>query len=193
MKNKLFLQLFADGGEGGSGGVQGKAAGNDAGTQTAGSYTLDQLDEIASARAEKASRAALADFFRKQGMNEGDITTAISDYKEKKKSSSPDVTQITKERDEALAKLEESSREKVLSHKSVRPEFMSYVLFEVGKQVTDKLTFERAAEEYLKKNPQYAGAAQGYRITTSTQGMGNAGTQNPNEQINAMIRREAGK
>ena len=54
-------------------------------------YSYEQAEEIANARAGKAERAALANYFRRQGMTEEEITTAISDFKAKRQASKPDV------------------------------------------------------------------------------------------------------
>ena len=62
---------------------------------------------------------------------------------------------------------------------------MEFVAFKIGKLVTDKKTFEQAAEEYLKDNPP-AGAV---RMST---GGGVTGGENPpkngNDVMNALIR-----
>ena len=82
MRYKMNLQLFKDGAGAGSAG-QGENAGTGNGSQgTAGSasgahstgtYTYEQLEEIASARVERSERAALVNFFRSQGMTESDL------------------------------------------------------------------------------------------------------------------------
>lgn len=191
LKRKINLQRFADGGEGGSGG-QGGNAGNGSGNQGNGAgYTYEQLDEIANSRAERASRSALADFFRKQGMSEEEVTAAITDYKTKKKESQPDIAAIERERDSYKQKVEEQENKAQLQKLNVNPDFMDYVLFEVKKKVTDKLPFDKAAEQYLKENPKYAG--QTYKVTTGVSGGGAGGTENKNDAINSMIRGAFGR
>ena len=96
MRKRIFLQLFEDGGAGsGSAGGQGGStgagngsqngnAGSASGAHGTGTYTYEQAEEIASARANKAERAALVNYFRSQGMTEDEVTQAIRDFKEQK-------------------------------------------------------------------------------------------------------------
>ena len=88
MRNKeiMNLHIFDEGGNGGSGGAagaNGNAGAGNGGQGGSAGYTFEQAEEIANSRAEKATRAALADYFRKQGLSEEQITTAIADFKEK--------------------------------------------------------------------------------------------------------------
>lgn len=192
----MNLQLFADGGDGGSGGQGGNGSAGTGGGSQAGNagYTYEQLEEVASARVTKAERAAIANYLRGKGMSEDDITTAIADFKEKQKANHPNIAAIEKERDEALAKAEKAENEKLLTAKGVKTDDLDYVLFKVNQLVTDKKDFKTAADEYLKENPRYAGAGQGYRVSTGvTGGNGGGGTESKNEQINNMIRSAAGR
>ena len=68
-KKRLFdLQLFTDGGDGGTGTGAGTAGGTGDGGQkttagatgTGGTYSYEQAEEIANARADRAEKAALA-------------------------------------------------------------------------------------------------------------------------------------
>ena len=67
MKKHFDLQLFDDGGQSGAGTGQGGAAGTGNGGQaasagsngTGGSYSFQQAEEIANARAQRAEKAAL--------------------------------------------------------------------------------------------------------------------------------------
>ena len=95
----MNLQLFDDGAGAGSGGQSGNAgtgngvqgsAGGAAGAHGTGTYTYEQLEEIASSRAEKSERAALANFFRSQGMTEAEVTQAITEFKTQRACSPPD-------------------------------------------------------------------------------------------------------
>lgn len=194
MRRKMMnLQLFADGGESGSDGGQGGSAGSGSGGQGGNAtYTYEQLEEIASARASKAERSAMANYLRGKGLSEDEITEAINDYHAKKKANQPDVAAITRERDEALAKAAQYENEKVLTGKGVRSEDLDYVSFKVNQMVTDKKNFKTAAEEYLKANPRFTG--QSYRVSTGiSSGSAAGGTETKNEQINSMIRSAAGR
>lgn len=191
MKYKNYLQLFADGGTGGDGG-QGSAGGASA-AQTNTGYTFEQAEEIASARAEKATRAALADYFRKQGMTEEEVTSAISEHKEKKAGQQPNVSAIERERDEAKKELEDTKRLNALAKKHISDDDADYVLFKVGKMVTDKLPFNKALDEFLKDNPKYAGGGNTYRVSGGTSGGGSGAGSNSNDSINDAIRSAAGR
>ena len=113
MKKRFNLQLFDDGGQSGAGGSQGGAAGTGDGGQAAnagnngrgGSYSFQQAEEIANARAQRAEKAALASYFKQQGMSEEEVSKAIATYKAQQAASRPNVDSITKERDDALAEL----------------------------------------------------------------------------------------
>lgn len=186
MKNRLVmnLQLFADGGDGGTGG-NGEGAGSGSGGNAA--YTYEQLEEVASARASKAERAAIANYLRGKGMSEDDITTAINDFKEKQKASQPNVSAIEAERDDALKKVAQYENEKILSGKGVKQEDLDYVAFKVNQLVTDKKDFKTAADEFLKENPRFTG--QTYKMSTgTTSGNASGGTESKNEAMNNVIR-----
>lgn len=183
----MNLKLFDEGGTGGAGG-EGAGGGN--GGQGKAGYTFEQAEEIANSRAEKATRAALADFYRKQGLSEEEITTAINDFKAKQAANKPNVSAIEKERDDALRELEQIKNTNLLKDKGVRNEDMDYVMFKVEKLVDDKTDFKKAAEKFLKENPRYAGASN-YRVSTSTQqNTGGEGT-GVNGTINDAIRNRA--
>lgn len=193
VKRKMFLQLFEDGGGAGSGG-QGGNAGNGGGGHTGNTgatYSYEQAEEIASARANKAERTALANYFRSQGMTEEEVTAAINDFKTKKQANQPNVSQIEKERDTYKNQIEQLQNEKVLTSRGVKAEDLDYVMFKVSKMVDDKTDFNKAAEEFLKENPRFTG--QTYRVSTGTQSRGNDSGGNDNNFINAAIRRAAGR
>ena len=186
MKKVLMnLHIFDDGGNGENGNQGGNSGTGSGGQGENAGYTFEQAEEIANSRAEKATRAALADFYRKQGLSEAEITTAIADFKAKQKANQPDVDAITKERDEAQRKLQQYEHEKVLTSKGVKSDDMDYVLFKVNNLVDDKTDFSKAAEKFLKENPRYAGASGSgaYRVSTST----GADNQNTGGNMNASI------
>lgn len=194
MYKKINLQLFADGGEGGTG-AQGEAAGAGTGTGAQnGTYTYQQAEEIATARADRAEKAALKSFFQQQGMSESEVQQAMADYKANKEKNKPNISEIEKERDEANKELINLKNEKVLSGMKVKSEDLDYVMFKVNGLVTDKKDFKAAAEEWLKENPRYKEGG-GYRVTTSTNssGSGESTANNPNEAINNIIRNSFGR
>lgn len=195
MRKRLFLQHFAESGAEGSQGAAGSSSGTagSAGTANGGQghagYTYEQLEEVAASRAERASRAALADFFRKQGMSEEEITIAINDYKAKKQASQPDVDKLTRERDDALRKLQERDNMDLLRKKGVPQDFLEFAAYKISAQVDDKTTFEKAAEKWLKENPKYTG--NGYRVASSSTPGSTQETGGANTSINDRIRAAA--
>ena len=196
MKNKFMnLHIFEEGGNGGEGNTAGqnRNSGNGNSSQSGNvGYTFEQAEEIANNRAEKASRAALASFYRQQGLSEEQITTAIADFKAKQKAQQPDVDTITRERDAAQKELQELKNEKILTGKGVKADDLDYVMFKVSKLVDDKTDFTKAAEKFLKENPKYTGAGT-YRVSTSTgsdnQDTGGSVNMNINDRIRAAARR----
>ena len=193
MINKHFnLQLFDDGGQGGSGGAQGGTAGTGNGGQ-AGSAGK-QAEEIANARAQRAEKAALASYFKQQGMSEEEVSQAIAAYKAQQAASKPDASKITKERDDALAELAALKNSNALRSKGVREEDLDYVMFKIGALMKedDKLDFDKAATKYLKDNPRFTASGGGsYRVKTGTDSSGQGGSsgQQGNDSINNAIRK----
>lgn len=199
MIKRMYLQLFENGTGAGSGGQGGNAgagnggqgsAGGSSGSHGNGAYTYEQLEEIASARAEKSERAALANFFRSQGMTEAEVTQAISAFKTQRAANQPNATKLQQDLDDANKKIQQMENEKVLAGKGVKSEDLDYVMFKVSKLVDDKTTFEKAAEKYLKENPRYMGGST-YRVSTSTGSESNGSGGNMNASINDRIRAAA--
>ena len=201
MKKRINLQLFEEGAETGATGSQGGtaqtgaggqgSAGGASGAHGTGTYTYEQLEEIANARVERSERTALANFFRSQGMTEEEVTQAITDFKTQRAANQPNTEQLQQERDAALAQVEQMNNEKILSGKGVRQDDMDYVMFKVSKMVDEKTDFKKAAEKFLKENPRFTG--QNYRISTGTPSGGPEGNDTGNNSINAAIRKAAGR
>ena len=150
MKKRMNLRLFDDGAGAGSGGQGGNAgtgnggqgsAGGAAGAHGTGTYTYEQLEEIASSRAEKSERAALANFFRSQGMTEAEVTQAITEFKTQRAANQPDAAKLQQERDDALKEVQQMKNEKILTGKGVKTDDLDYVMFKVSKLVDEKTTF----------------------------------------------------
>lgn len=199
MKHRMYLQLFEDGAGAGSAGQGGNvgagnggqgSAGGSSGAHGNGAYTYEQLEEIASARAEKSERAALANFFRSQGMTEAEVTQAITEFKTQRAANQPDVAKLQQEKEDALKEVQQMKNEKILTGKGVKAEDLDYVMFKVSKLVDDKTTFEKAAEKYLKENPRYVGGST-YRVSTSTGSESNGSGGSINTSINERIRAAA--
>lgn len=186
----LNLQKFTEGEEGATGSSGTAGSGAQGGNAT---YTYEQLEEVASARSNKAERAAIANYLRGKGMSEDDITVAINDFKAKQQANKPNVSVIEKERDDALAEAATLRNEKILLSKGVNSEDIDYVAFKVNKMVTDKKDFKTAADEFLKGNPRYTNNGTGYRISTGASAGSSSGTETKNEHINSMIRNAFGR
>lgn len=196
MKKKIYdLQLFTDGGGEGGAGTGAGTAGNGNGNQNnAGNatYSYEQAEQIAEARADRATKAALADYFKKQGMSEDEVTAALADFKAKKAAQQPNVSAVEKQRDEALAKVAEMENTNYLRDKGVKADDLDYVLFKVSKNVDDKTDFKKAADAFLKENPRFTG--QGYKVVSTGKPDGGSGTsQTVNDSINASIRSAFGR
>lgn len=199
-KNFFDLQLFTDGGDSGAG-VAGEGAGiagngngsqNNAGRTSGAAYSYKQAEQIAEARAEHASRAALAKYFESQGMTQDEITAAIADYKAKKAASQPNVSRVEQERDAALAKVAEMENTNYLRDKGVKPDDLDYVLFKANQKVDDKTDFKKAADAFLKENPRFTG--QGMKVVSTGKPDGGLGSsQTVNDSINASIRSAFGR
>lgn len=183
-KKRMMLQLFDDGTGAGSGGQGGNAgtgnggqgsAGGASGAHGTGTYTYEQLEEIASSRAEKSERAALANFFRSQGMTEDEVTQAIAKFKTDRAASQPNVTQLQQDLENSRNEVQQMKNEKFLSGKGVKADDLDYVTYKVSKMVDDKTTFEKAAEKFLKENPRFAGGGS-YRIADSSTGNASNGS-----------------
>ena len=198
MRKRFFdLQLFTDGGEGGAGAASAGAgtAGNGNGSQNnagGASYSYEQAEEIANARADRAEKAALASYFKQQGMTEDEVTAALADFKAKRAAQQPNVSKVEQERDAALAQVEEMKNTNYLRDKGVKADDLDYVLFKVNKQVNDKTDFKKAADAFLKENPRFTG--QGYKVVSTGKPDGGSGNgQTVNDSINASIRSAFGR
>lgn len=179
MKRKLNLQLFGDG--------DGERTSGTAGKETHGSYSFEQAEEIASARAERAEKAALSNFFTQQGMSRQEAEEAFKDYKAKKEASKPNVSALERERDEAKSKLVALENQNLLRQKKVREDDLDYVTFKVSQMVDDKTDFNAAADKFLKDNPRF-GEQIRVRVSTGVSGNGNADTRTDNEKMNDSLK-----
>ena len=181
MKNKLLkinLQMFADG--------EGVNVGNnssdnvDRGNMT--TYSFEQAEQIATARAEKASKSALTSYFQQQGMTAEEALEAFKDFKAKKAAQIPDVEKIKNERDKALAELESFKNRDTLAKLDIDPEFVEFVESKVLAGVTDKKDFETCAKEFVAKNEKYKRTQQqtqliGFQTGATSKGQGSSVTK----------------
>ena len=189
-KEIMNLRLFDDGGNGDDGN-NGRNAGSGNGGQqsTGGTFTYEQLDEIATSRADRASKAALKSYFQQQGLSEQEAAAALEQYKKDKAARQPDAGAIEKERDQYKAQLEERDNKDYLRDKNVKSDDLDYVLFKVKQMVDDKTDFKKAADKFLKDHPRYAGTS--YRVSTSTPSGSNGSSDSQHASINDAIRNAA--
>ena len=199
-KKRMMLQLFEDGAGAGSGTQGGNAgtgngsqgsAGNASGAHGTGTYTYEQLEEIASSRAKKSERVALANFFRGQGMTEEEVTQAITKFKIDRAANQPNVAQLQQDLEDSRNEVQQMKNEKFLSGKGVKADDLDYVTYKVSKMIDDKTTFEKAAEKFLEENPKFAGGGSDRIADSSAGNSSNGSGGNMNASINDRIRAAA--
>lgn len=189
-RHLMNLHLFDDEGDGNGNGSQGNAGSGNGGRQsTGGTFTYEQLDEIATSRAERATKAALKSYFQQQGLSEQEAAAALEQYKKDKAARQPDAGAIEKERDRYKAQLEERDNKDYLREKNVKTEDLDYVLFKAGQLVDDKTDFKKAADKFLKDNPKYSGGS--YKVSTSSASGSEGSSGSKNTSINDAIRNAA--
>ncbi len=144
-------------------------------------FTQAEMDSIIGKRLAKAMK----------GMPGEEELTAFRAWKQSQQTENEKMDALQRERDEsaaaltaAQAELEQYKREKYLLSKGVNGEDVDYYAFKIGKLVSDELTFEKAAEQYLKEHP----AAGGMRVDTAAPLSGGKPGLTPNEQMNSLIR-----
>lgn len=194
LKNRIMnLRLFEGGGQGGNGdqGNSGNNGNGDQGNAGGTTYTYQQAEEIATARAQRAEQAALKSFFQQQGMSEDEVNAALRKFKEDREKNKPNLSVIEQERDTYKQQVEQMNNEKVLSGKGVKADDLDYVMFKVGKLVDEKTDFTKAAEKFLKENPRFTSSGGTYRVSASTGTDTNGSGGNLNSSINDAIRNAA--
>lgn len=199
-KKIMPLTLFDDGGQGGSGGTGGSGTGSGSGAQdgaggsSGGGFTYEQLDEVASSRANAAEKTAVRRFLQQKGLTEEEAEAAFTEWQAQKAKNSPDSAKLIEERDAARKELAALRNTNYLRDKGVRADELEFVLFKVEKLVDDKTDFKKAADKFLKENPRYTG--QGYRVVSTGKpdgGSGSGSGQTVNDSINASIRSAFGR
>lgn len=145
------------------------------------SFTQEELDSMFGRRLAAAMK----------GMPGKEELTAFRAWKESQQTEKERWDALTRERDEsktaltaALAKVEQFEREKFLLGKGVPAEDVDYYAFKIGKQVTDTVDFQKAAEIYLKDNP----PAGTMTVDMSAPLGGGKPAKNENEMMNSLIR-----
>lgn len=179
-KHKLDIQLFAD-----EPPVTDPTPPTEPVVVNKPSYTQEQLDEIAEARASRASDAALKDFFKKQGMEEEEIKAALKAYKESKQASQPDVTtlnsELTKAQKDALQARTESRATMLAVSLGVDAKQIPYLLKLVDITIPDKgepkeEDIKAALEKVLEDIPAFKAQSEMPRFSKGT-------SQNPAQAL----------
>lgn len=116
--------------------------------------TYEQLSKGIAEKGIKLADLSLGGYIAKDKFDEQ--TRKFNDYKSKNDVSKYADYDTIKNELETL-KAEKADRELTnkLSEKKVKPEFQKFVLSEVKAKVTDKITFDKALEDYIKENTQY--------------------------------------
>lgn len=190
-QHRFHLRRFEEGAAEGDGIPPQAGSHAGGGGNSAASYSYEQAEEIASARAERASNSALKSYFTQQGMSEEEVQQALADFRAKREASRPDIATIQRERDDALQQLAEWKHKAALQAAGVHRRYEDFVAYEVGKRVDDTTDFAAALAQYKRDNPQYFGG--GYRVGVTRQGMTAPTLATGNHVANEQIRKAARK
>jgi len=143
-------------------------------------FTQADVDRIVSQRLARAT---------KDLPNEDELK-GYRDWKSKQQSEADKLKEMTKLRDEANAnlkdanaKIEQYEHEKYLLSKGVSQDDIDYFSFKIGQKVSDSVTFEAAADEFLKEK-----GAKRAKVDLGGSLGGQAKKMTPNEQMNNLIR-----
>lgn len=134
-------------------------------------YTYEQLNEIASSRAERAEKSALKNFFSQAGLSEAEAQEAFEKFKTERASKAPNVSAIEKERDGYKSELESLKNANYLREKGVHADEIEFVTYKINQLVDEKTDFKKATDAFLKDNPRYTGST--YKMSGSA---GNSNT-----------------
>lgn len=183
-KLSINLFLFDEGGQG-----DGEHNENESGSSP-GTFTYEQLNEIATSRAEHAEKAAIKNYLQRQGISEDEANEVFTRYKQQKEKDKPNVAAIEQERDTALKELEQLKNSGFLRDKGVKAEDIDYVLFKVEKLMDDKTDFTKAAEKFLKENPRFTRTGT-YKVWASGETVSHGAGGSTYNTINDAIRNAA--
>lgn len=143
------------------------------GTPPEKTFTQAEVDALIGRRVARALK----------GMPGEEELTAFRNWQKEHKDNDGTVAALTRERDDALAKLEQSERERFLLKKGIPEADVDYYCFKIGKIVTEELPFDKAAEKFLKEN-----GTNKVRVDMSAKLTGSRAGENANDAMNALIR-----
>ncbi|MBR5285401.1 MAG: hypothetical protein IKU30_00740 [Clostridia bacterium] len=148
-------------------------------------FTQAEVDSIVARRLAKAQK----------GMPDEAELTAFRSWKSDQQTEQQRIATLLKERDAAqsdlsaaLAKAEQLERERYLLSKGVSADDVDYIAFKAGKLVNDTTTFEQAAETVIKARTSQE-SKDSARVDLGAPLFGRAQTPQPNDAMNALIRR----
>lgn len=152
--------------------------------------TYEQLSKGISEKGIKLADLSLGGYVAKDKFDEQ--IRKFNDYKSKNDVSKYADYDSLKNELETL-KAEKADRELIgkLSEKKVKSEFQKFVLSEVKGKVTDKITFDKALEEYLKENSQYIADDDKqtfFKNSSVPLENGSGESKNINQKMNALFR-----
>lgn len=144
-------------------------------------FTQAEVDNIVAKRLARATR----------GMPSEDELKAYNAWKANQQSEADKLKDIEKERDAektarlaAEAKITQYEREKYLTSKGVSADELEFYCFKIGQKVTDTVSFEKAADAFLKERK-----PAGVRVDISAPVGGSGNRENgTNDAMNALIR-----
>lgn len=226
---KFDLQFFADGGDTGGGSDAGSNNGGNTGNQgnsgqTGGqgrtdggkTYSEEEAERIANERAERASRAALRNYFEQQGFTPEEAEKLLKEYKAKKEAAKTEAQRQKERADKA-----EAEKAQILKQSNLRiakTEFKVQAIAagipadradDAAALVLDKLMelepdektgefrtadLKKIAENLVKEKPwlKSTGASTGFGGIGGGANPG-GGTNNVSQGMNALIRKMAGR
>ena len=167
-------------------GTEGTAGTPAAQTEPEKTYTQSEVNDIIAHRLAREakkypSKDEMAEYRRWRDANE---------------SESDKLSAMTKERDDANRKLlaaqnelEAYKNEKYLIGLGVPAEDADYYAYKIGQMVTDQVTFEMAAKDYLKSHAPRQAKSGRETVRVDTAGAaGNSASKTANEEMNSLIR-----
>ena len=151
--------------------------------ETERTFTQAEVDAIVVKRVATATK----------GMPKGEELEAFRSWQSTHQTEQDKYRKAQEERDaantalaDANAQLEQMRRERFLLNKGVAADDVDYYAFKIGKLVTDSLTFEAAAEQFLAEKK--ATAKTNMRVDFSGAIGGQQRTPTANDAMNAIIR-----
>lgn len=97
-----------------------------------------------------------------------DVNRIVGERLSRVRQETGDADTYRRERDEARKELEDYKMGVFLKEQGVPDHNKDYVLFKAGQMVGEGTDLRQAVEEYLKKEPRWAG--KGYRVSTCSEG-----------------------